>query len=84
VERFPRDVGAWVVQPLVDAGLALEQVTDLVFRVVFDDVVSEGGSSVDAVWNVVRDQSAEVRSAWALMIGRLLSVDERAEAPAGE
>ena len=81
MEEFPRDLGSWVVQPLLDAGLALEQVTDLVFRVVFDDVVSEGASSVDAVWNVVRDQSTEVQAAWALMIGRLLAIDEPAGSP---
>ena len=72
VESVAQDDPNWVLQPLVEVGLPQEQIRGLVFRLAFDAVVSEGRGGVAAVTDVVRDEPAEVRAAWAKMIGRML------------
>ena len=72
MESVAQDDPNWVLQPLVEVGLQQEQIHGLVFRLAFDAVVSEGRGGVAAVTDVVRDEPAEVRAAWAKMIGRML------------
>ena len=72
VESVAQDDPNWVLQPLVEVGLQQEQIHGLVFRLAFDAVVSEGRGGVARVTDVVRDEPAEVRAAWAKMIGRML------------
>jgi hypothetical protein len=60
-----------IIEPLVDAGLDLEQVRVLLFRLAFDAIVSEGGSTVSCL-DLVRDQPPEIRAAWIRVIGRMI------------
>jgi hypothetical protein len=64
----------WVIRPLIDAGLGLDRIQDLLFRLGFESIVSEGQTTLTSVTNVVRDQSDEVRAAWTEVIGRMLAV----------
>ena len=70
-----------IIEPLVDAGLDLEQVRDLLFRLAFDAIVSEGGATVSCLTDVVRDQPPEVRAAWIRVVGRMIALG--ASHPAG-
>jgi hypothetical protein len=65
----------WVVQPLVDAGVELEQIRALVFHLAFEDMVTEGRRTLASLGDPVADQPPQVRAAWAQMIGRMLLVD---------
>jgi hypothetical protein len=62
-----------IIEPLVDAGLELEQVRDLLFRLAFDAIVSEGSATVSSVTDLVRDQPPEIRAAWIRVIGRMIA-----------
>jgi hypothetical protein len=64
----------WVIRPLIEAGLGLDRIRDLLFRLGFEAVVSEGGTTVASVRNVVRDQPDEVQTAWTEVIGRMIAV----------
>jgi len=64
----------WVLEPLLDAGLAMDQIRPLVFQLAFDDLVSDGNATVAGLHAIVRDQPAGVQAAWAEMIGRMLAV----------
>jgi hypothetical protein len=65
----------WLIQPLVDAGLGLDQISTLVFRLAFDDIVSGGRTTPASVRDLVAGQPTRVQSAWAEMIGRMLALD---------
>jgi hypothetical protein len=65
----------WVVQPLIDAGVELERIRELVFSLAFADVVSEGRGTLGAVTDLVADQPGTVRAAWAQTIARLLVLE---------
>jgi hypothetical protein len=65
----------WVIRPLIDAGVALDTITDLLFRLGFDAIVSEGRGTAAQVAALVDDQPAPVRAAWTEVIDRMLSVD---------
>jgi hypothetical protein len=65
----------WVVQPLVDAGVELEQIRALVFHLAFEDLVTQGRRTLAGLGDPVADQPPQVRAAWAQMIGRMLLVD---------
>jgi hypothetical protein len=64
-----------IIEPLVDAGLELEQIRVLLFRLAFDAVVNEGCTTVAYVTTVVRDQPPEVQAAWMRAIGRMITPD---------
>jgi len=65
----------WVIRPLIDAGLHLDRIRDLLFRLGFEAVVSEGRTTVACVRHVVRDQPDAVQTAWTEVIGRMIAVD---------
>jgi hypothetical protein len=65
----------WVIAPLVDAGVPLDQVRELVFRLAFDDVLRQGSGTVGDLGEIVADQPPAVRTAWAQVIGRMLAVE---------
>jgi hypothetical protein len=75
VEDFPAEEQQWVVQPLLDAGVALPQVCELVFDLAFGDIVTAGRGTIASLGDLVADRSPEVRSAWAQMISRLLLLE---------
>jgi hypothetical protein len=64
----------WVIRPLIEAGLGLDRIRDLLFRLGFEAVVSEGGTTVASVRNVVRDRPDDVQTAWTEVIGRMIAV----------
>jgi hypothetical protein len=64
----------WVVEPLLDAGLGLEQIRSLVFRLAFDAMVGGVSGAATILRNVVADQPAPVQRAWAEAISRLIVV----------
>ena len=62
-----------VIEPLADAGLEQEQIRDLLFRLAFDAIVSDG-MTVPCPTDVVRDQPPEVQAAWLRVIGRMIAM----------
>ena len=70
-----------VIEPLVDAGLEPERIRDLLFRLAFDAIVSEGSATVSSLTDVVRDQPPEVQAAWIRVVGRMIALG--ASHPAG-
>ncbi len=64
----------WIIAPLVDAGLDVEQITGLVFRLGFEAVV--GAGRVGDVGALVRDLPPQVQAAWQQAVTRMLLVDE--------
>jgi hypothetical protein len=66
----------WVLQPLIDAGLAMDQIRTLVFQLAFDEIVSDGRATVAAIHGIVRDQPARVQTAWAETVGRMLALPD--------
>jgi hypothetical protein len=64
----------WVLQPLIDAGLATEQIRTFLYQLAFDEIVGDGRATIAAVHDVVRDQPARVQAAWTEMVCRLLAL----------
>ena len=75
MEFFPPDQQQWVVQPLLDVGVELDQVRALVFRLAFEDIVREGRGTLSLVHELVADRPPEVRVAWAQAIARLSTLE---------
>lgn len=71
----------WVIQPLLDAGLGLEEIRTLVFDLGFQAIVTEGHGTADVVQHLVSDRPTPVRAAWAQTIGRMLALDAPASDP---
>lgn len=69
----------WVIQPLLAAGLALDEIRDHLFHLAFDAVVTEGRSTVSAVARLVGEQPAHLRGAWVEVVHRMITL----HAPAG-
>jgi hypothetical protein len=63
----------WLIAPLLQAGLDLERIRTLVFRLGFQAVVDPGH---DELMDVVRHEPAEVRAAWEAMLRRMLLLDQ--------
>jgi hypothetical protein len=70
-----REQQEWIVRPLIDAGLSLEQIRRLVFGLAFEDIVSEGRGTLTGPSSLVADLSPEVRVAWGQMITRMLVLE---------
>jgi hypothetical protein len=71
VGSFAGEQQQWVVQPLIDAGVSLDRIHELVFDLAFADLVSEGRDTLTAVSALVADQPGAVRVAWVQTIARL-------------
>lgn len=67
----------WIIEPLLDAGMEIEQITALVFRLGFEAAVC--GPTLEHVMELVADRSAEVQAAWRHAIGRMLATEGAAE-----
>lgn len=59
----------WLVEPLLDAGMPLEEIRTLVVRLACDD---------DGVLSLVADQPPRVQAAWHETIGRMISMGSSA------
>jgi hypothetical protein len=75
MESFAGEQQQWVLQPLLDAGLPLDQIRDLVVDLAFTDVVTEGRGTLTALAGLVADRPGPVRTAWAQTIARLLLLE---------
>jgi hypothetical protein len=75
MELLGRDQPQWVVQPLIDAGLELEQIRELVFRLAFEGIVGAAGGGTAGLRDLVADRPPQVQAAWAQTIGRLLVLE---------
>lgn len=64
----------WLVQPLIDAGLELDEIRVLLVRLSFDVITHT--AAADAMM-LVEDQPAGVRAAWAEMIDRMIALKGR-------
>ena len=64
----------WVVEPLLDAGLSLERIRSLVFRVAFEALVDEASGATAILRTVVAAEPEAVQHAWAQAISRLIVV----------
>src|SRR3712207_2056652 len=62
----------WLLRPLIDAGLGIDRIRELLFRFCFDAIVSEG--PVAQVSTLVGDQPAPVRAAWNEVVQRMTSL----------
>ena len=63
----------WVIRPLIDAGLGLDRIRDLLFRLGFEAIVTEGRGTAAHVASRVDAEPPHVRAAWPEVIGRMLS-----------
>ena len=64
----------WIIRPLVDAGLGLDRVRDLLFRLGFEAIVSEGRGTAAQVVGLVDAEPPHVRAAWHEVIGRMIAL----------
>ncbi|MGY1663939.1 hypothetical protein ACI78Q_22135 [Geodermatophilus sp. SYSU D00705] len=64
----------WIIQPLLDAGLELEEICELVFRLSFEILVNEGPSALADLRNVVEGQPGDIQAAWVRTIDRMITV----------
>jgi hypothetical protein len=64
----------WIIRPLVDAGLGLDRVRDLLFRLGFEAIVSEGRGTAAQVVQLVEAEPPHVRAAWHEVIGRMIAL----------
>jgi hypothetical protein len=74
VGSFSPQQPEWVIRPLVDAGLGLDRITDLLFRLGFEATVSEGRGTAALVSSMVSSEPPHVQAAWHEVIGRMLSM----------
>ena len=66
-----------MIRPLIDAGLGLDRIRELLFRLGFEAIVSENRGTVAIVQTLVSDQPARVQIAWTEVIGRMISLHTR-------
>jgi hypothetical protein len=71
----PEQQHYWIIEPLLEAGLDLEQIRVLLFRLAFEAIV--GDSTAPAA--LVGDQPPAVQAAWQRAIGRMIIGDVAAE-----
>jgi hypothetical protein len=69
------DPRQWILQPLVDAGLPPQTITDLLIRLCFESVTREGDLDGGAR-AVVDDQPAAVQAAWVETLSRMIAAAE--------
>ncbi|HEY0127454.1 MAG TPA: hypothetical protein VGB58_09995 [Blastococcus sp.] len=65
----------WVIRPLLDAGLGVDRIKDLLFRLGFESIVSEGRGTAIHVSAIVDSEPPHVQAAWHEVIGRMISTD---------
>ena len=64
----------WLVRPLIDAGLGLDRIRDLLFRLGFAAIISEGRGTAAEVTSLVSDEPSHVRAAWYEVVDRMISL----------
>ncbi|WP_040337060.1 hypothetical protein [Candidatus Blastococcus massiliensis] len=69
------DPRQWILQPLVDAGLPPQTIADLLFRLSFEAVASDG-TLAGGAHAVVDGRPAPVRAAWVETLSRMIAAAE--------
>ena len=64
----------WVVQPLIDAGLDLEEIMVLLVRLSFDVIVRAETATAAEAMSLVEGRPVGVRAAWAETIDRMMAL----------
>ena len=64
----------WVIRPLIDAGMGLDRIKDLLFRLGFESIVSEGRGTTIQVSTMVASEPPHVQAAWHEVIDRMISM----------
>ena len=75
VTLLPSAQHDWVIQPLVDAGLARDEICTLVFRLAFQGIVTEGRGTLPGLQELVAAHPVAVQAAWVQTISRLIAAD---------
>ena len=75
MELRPRSQQQWVLQPLIDAGVDLDDIGHLVFRLAFETIVRDGMDALVSARELVADRSADVREAWAETLRRMVMLE---------
>jgi hypothetical protein len=70
--RTPEHHPSSLVQPLLDAGLPLEEICGLVTRLGFEAVVGDRRSLDERVLDLVGDHPGHVRAAWVETVRRMI------------
>jgi hypothetical protein len=65
----------WVIRPLIDAGLGLDRIRELLFRLGFEAIVTEGRATAAQVATMVSSEPPHVQAAWHEVIGRMISMN---------
>ena len=65
----------WVVQPLIDVGLDLEEIRVLLVRLSFDVIVRAETATAAEAMSLVEGQPVRVRAAWAETIDRMMALE---------
>ena len=78
VAPVAREQHYWLIEPLLRAGMDLEEIRTRITRLTFDCIVGAGPEAASNLTTLV-DQPPEVRAAWAEMITRMLALGEPAQ-----
>ena len=62
-----------LIQPLIEAGLELDEIRSLVLRLGCEAIVPSGNAASSCLTRLVGDRPPLVQAAWAEMIGRMLA-----------
>jgi hypothetical protein len=65
----------WLIEPLLGAGMDLEQIRALVVRLAVEAGAATGRGAASIPTRLVEDQPLEVQAAWTQMIGRMLALE---------
>ena len=71
--QVTREQQSWLIEPLLAAGLELEEVRRLVFGLAFEAIVGAADGSAAGLQRLVLDQPLPVQAAWAQVIDRMLT-----------
>ncbi|CCG03872.1 hypothetical protein [Blastococcus saxobsidens] len=66
----------WLVQPLMEVGLPLDEIRDLLCRLGFEAVVCDSRSIDARVSSLVGDRPDGVRAAWVETVSRMIAVPQ--------
>jgi hypothetical protein len=81
--RAPEQQEYWIIQPLIEAGLELDAIRALLFRLAFEAVIDEGRCTVVSMTSLVSDQPVGIRTAWTTTIDRMITAQRRGAFPTG-
>jgi hypothetical protein len=66
----------WIIEPLLEAGLDIEEVRTLLTRVSFESVVTDGLSDVSDATVFLGFRSPAVQAAWIETVDRMLRLTQ--------